>query len=300
MEIHHLRYFLAVARELSFTKAAQNLHMSVAPLSQRIKALENELGEQLFDRSTHHVELTNAGERLVPLARTIVSDFDALPRKLLLGMPAGAVRVGVTRALNGRSRRTISDVLAELSRDHTYIVNQVASRDMERQLLAGSIDLGVSRVPAASARVQARLLNTERLAILADASAFPAKVSVQLADLRGYTYVHGPEAWEIASMLEAQHVLFDSGVLNDSLTRCDDVSSMLLTLRNSTKITLRSLQSEELKGLDPAEFVLLPIDDLTVEIPTMLQWRAEDVDRLPIAEAIKSITAAVAGDRLGD
>lgn len=142
MEIHHLRYFLAVARELSFTKAAQNLHMSVAPLSQRIKALENELGEQLFDRSTHHVELTNAGERLVPLARTIVSDFDALPRKLLLGMPAGAVRVGVTRALNGRSRRTISDVLAELSRDHTYIVNQVASRDMERQLLAGSIDLG--------------------------------------------------------------------------------------------------------------------------------------------------------------
>lgn len=300
MEIHHLRYFLAVARELSFTKAAQNLHMSVAPLSQRIKSLENELGEQLFDRSTHHVALTNAGERLVPLARTIVSDFDALPRKLAAGIPAGAVRVGVTYALNGRSRRTISDVLAELSHDYTYIVSQVASRDMERQLLAGSIDLGVSRVPATSARVHARLVNTERLAILADASAFPGRSSVQLADLRGYTYVHGPEAWEIASMLEAQHVLFDSGVLNDSLTRCEDVSSMLLTLRNSTKITLRSLQSEELRGLDPAEFVLLPISDLAVEIPTMLQWRAEDVERAPIVAAIKSITAAVAGDRCGD
>ncbi|QIS16900.1 LysR family transcriptional regulator [Nocardia arthritidis] len=79
VEIHHLRYFLAVARELNFTRAAQEFHMAVPPLSQRIKALEAELGQQLFDRSTHHVRLTPAGERLLPWARQLIADFDALP-----------------------------------------------------------------------------------------------------------------------------------------------------------------------------------------------------------------------------
>ncbi|MCK5751677.1 MAG: LysR family transcriptional regulator, partial [Mycobacterium sp.] len=68
MEMHHLRYFLAVARELNFTRAAKSLNMSVPPLSQRIRTLERELGTPLFDRSTHHTRLTAAGESLLPLA----------------------------------------------------------------------------------------------------------------------------------------------------------------------------------------------------------------------------------------
>jgi DNA-binding transcriptional LysR family regulator len=66
MEIRHLKYFLAVAEELSFTEAAKSLHMSVPPLSRSIRALEKELDVQLFDRSTRHVALTPAGKMLVP------------------------------------------------------------------------------------------------------------------------------------------------------------------------------------------------------------------------------------------
>src|SRR3974377_2113421 len=76
MELRHLRYFVAVAEELSFTPASKQMRINQPPLSAQIRQLENELGTQLFRRLTRGIELTDAGKLLLEQARVILKQVE--------------------------------------------------------------------------------------------------------------------------------------------------------------------------------------------------------------------------------
>src|SRR5918998_433892 len=98
MQLHQLEYFLAVARHLHFTRAADELHVAQPAVSQQIRKLEEELGVELFHRMKRRVALTSAGETLLPWARRVLADVAEARAEVqeLAGLQRGRLAVGAT------------------------------------------------------------------------------------------------------------------------------------------------------------------------------------------------------------
>src|SRR5271170_6876522 len=114
MELRQLRYFIAVAERLSYSKAAQHLHITVPPLSRQIRQLEEELGVQLLVRDRRGVALTDAGRMLLREAKSLATQTEHVLECVRLAKmgETGRVRVGIGLALGER----ISRVLIEHSK----------------------------------------------------------------------------------------------------------------------------------------------------------------------------------------
>src|ERR1700761_794908 len=94
MELRHLRYFLAVAEELNFTRAARRRHIAQPPLNQQIKALEAELGVTLIDRSAYRIRLTHAGRASAAEVTRLLGD---VRNAVLIATRAARTAVGQVR-----------------------------------------------------------------------------------------------------------------------------------------------------------------------------------------------------------
>jgi len=149
MELHQLRYFCAIADTGSFSRAAQQSHVSQPSLSQQIGKLEDELGARLFDRLGRSVRLTELGRAFLPRARTVLRDLEAarsdvVERKTSI---AGTVCVGVIPTIGPYF---LPAVLASFSRKfpqaHVTVVEEITPLLLER-LRAGSMDIAIVALP---------------------------------------------------------------------------------------------------------------------------------------------------------
>ncbi len=152
MELRHLRYFVAVAEELNFRRAAERLRVAQPALSSQIKNLEEELGVKLFDRTTRSVLLTPTGQILLNEARGILgatTHAEQLVRKAELGL-VGTLRVGVITPATGP---LLARVLRHFHQKFPGVqlsLSALTTTEQLTRLRAGELDAGLLRPPVVS------------------------------------------------------------------------------------------------------------------------------------------------------
>ncbi|RJQ80418.1 LysR family transcriptional regulator [Pseudonocardiaceae bacterium YIM PH 21723] len=187
IELRHLRAFLAIAEEGTLTRAAGRLHLSQPALSRTLRQLEDHLGVRLADRSTHHLELTRAGQAFRLRAAAAISAVNAaLDPRLLATWP---LRLGHSWSAFGADTTTL---LRRWQDEHPDVgLELLRVDDRTAGLLAGKVDVAVLRGPVTG--VESVLLREEaRVACLPADHALAAREVLTMADLAGQTIVVNP------------------------------------------------------------------------------------------------------------
>ena len=197
MELRHLRYFLAVAEELNFTRAAKRLNIAQPPLTQQIKALEAEMGVTLFDRTGYRVELTDAGKSFVPQVARILADVRnavLIAKRASLG-DVGHVRVGFTESASFNPLVTAAFRNFRVAYPDVEVsLEEGPSTVLASALREGRVDAAFLRPPLRTGEGIALHMIDEEEMVVAVASSHPlaAREDLEIKDLADETFVLYP------------------------------------------------------------------------------------------------------------
>ncbi|HET9141255.1 LysR substrate-binding domain-containing protein [Actinophytocola sp.] len=285
MELRHLRYFVAVAEHLNFSRAARHLHLAQQSLSQQIGALERSLGVRLFDRDTRGTRLTDAGQLFLPEARAVLAQAD---HAVAVAQRAGRGEIGrldlvflastanymlppVVRALRERFPGL------ELTTHNAQIDELVAG------LRDGRFDAAFTRPPLV-ADLATRTLATEPVcAVLPVGHPLATRVELHLADLADEDWVLTPrETWP------PWHEKYDrdftaAGFTPRVVQRASGVSNLLGLVAAGVGITRLAASASSIRRTG---VVFVPLANDRAE--TVLAWlpgRARPVQRNLLAIA---------------
>ena len=170
MELRHLRYFIAVAEELHFGRAAQVLGISQPPLSQQIQALEQEVGARLFERTNRRVELSEAGRLFLHEARLVLAQVDKaadVARRAQLG-ELGELKIGFTSSapFNSSIPQAIFAFRQAFPAVHLHL-QEMSSTQVAESLVDESIQVGLMRpLPLPDSLSMVELMREPLVAVL--------------------------------------------------------------------------------------------------------------------------------------
>ena len=237
MEMHQLRYVVAVAHAGNFSRAAEQCHVSQPSLSQQIQKLEEELGERLFDRMKREVKLTPHGESFLRRAVRVLEEVDTAKReaKDATDLLRGTVTLGVLPTI---APYLLPEVITEYMEKYPrveIVLQEDTTVHLLKLLVACEIDFALASQPIRDARLEVRELFSEELLLALPADhPLTRKRTVSASDLEG----------------EALIVMKEGHCLGDQVLNFCDRSDL------HPNISFRSAQLETIQSLVCAEMGL--------------------------------------------
>src|SRR5262245_18850573 len=239
IELRHLRYFLAVAEEQHFTRAAGKLNVTQPTLSHQIRELEGQLNLALFDRVGRRVKLTAAGETLLPYARRVVRELAEAQTALdeLHGLKRGALRVGIVQTVNAC---VIPEIVARFGAAHPGIdvtCHEMAVAEIEAELESGRLDLGISFLPPARKCLTGQKLFAEELvAVVAADHALAKRRQLRITDVAKHPLALLAQKFCTRQLID--RAMAEAGVQPEVKVEMNSVDSILSTVRRTQLVTL--------------------------------------------------------------
>jgi DNA-binding transcriptional LysR family regulator len=208
MELHQLEYFVAVAEEASFTRAAERVHVAQPGVSAQVRRLESDLGQRLLDRSGRSVRLTEAGSAVLPFARAAL---DAVAKaRLAVDELAGLVRGQVTVGMvSGCALPVLAELLASFHKQYPGVAIALTEDNSDRlieMLKDGRLDLaliGSSGEPADQGISTAVLIDEELVAAVPPGHPLASAGTLTIKALRDVPLVCLPRGTGVRAALDA-------------------------------------------------------------------------------------------------
>jgi DNA-binding transcriptional LysR family regulator len=290
-ELRHLRYFVVVAEELNFSRAATRLHMAQPPLSVAIRQLERELGTDLFQRTTREVKLTEAGRALLDGARRTLAEAD---RAVAAAKRAGAgdlgeLRVGFSWSARFETLPALGRAFSAQHPDVQLLTHEMWNAEMGSALHSGAMDVAISLCPELAPDIADEVIRTERvIAVLAAKHPLASEEAISLGSLADDEFVLFPR--ELAPRLHdmmvgiCRHAGFEPKLRSESFHTGWDL--LLLADVPVVAIAPRSVAGELPEGV-----VAVPLSEPSDALETRLLWL--DDDPSPTVQAFLSAARAV-------
>jgi DNA-binding transcriptional LysR family regulator len=298
MELRHLRYFVAVAEELHFGRAAQRLHIAQPPLSRQIRDLEREIGAPLFERGARGVELTHAGAAFLPEARLVLAQAERAQRtaqRAALG-ETGRLRVGFVEEATHSG--ILPDVLSFFRMHLPSIGLSLLELDSSRQAEAlrdGRIDLGVLSSPPLDAErwLQTEVVYEEPLvAALPQTHRLASKSRIPLRELAADSFILRPRPTDPASYDE---FLARCRAAHFSPTVAQEATGWHTVIGLVSAGVGVAFVPTSLARLHQAGVVYRPVRDLSLNVALSVVWKQGE--KSPVRERFVTALRAVAQAR---
>jgi DNA-binding transcriptional LysR family regulator len=290
-ELRHLRYFVVVAEELNFSRAATRLHMAQPPLSVAIRQLEQELGTDLFARTSREVRLTAAGSAFLDGARRTLAEADRavdVAKRAAAG-ELGQLRLGFSWSARFETLPALGRAFRARHPDVELLSQEMWNAQMISALRAGSIDAAVSLCPEIESGFESEPVRSETVVVVSAANEAPtASGTVALASLADRTFLLFPR--ELAPRLHdvlvgiCRRAGFEPKIRSESFHTSWDLD----LFSESSVVALAP--SSVAAGLGDG-VAAVSLSERGDELETRLVWRADDPS--PALEAFRSIAGAV-------